>query len=148
MTIAFDVLDGPFDGATIEALWPLASAVFQSDDREYFEWPLLHMRDLSIQRARDGDTPVGFKIGYAETSKRYYSWLGGVAASYRRQGIAAELLRRQHQWVRQRGYSSIQTATTEDNAAMLALNLSMGFRVIGTYNRGKGLRVMLLRDVD
>ena len=57
-------------------------------------------------------------------------------------------MRRQHAWTRQRGCTSIQTGTTEDNGAMLALNLAAGFRVIGTYDRGAGLRVMLLEELD
>jgi hypothetical protein len=30
---------------------------------------------------------------------------------------------------------------------MLSLNLRVGFRVIGTYNRGDGTRVMMAKDL-
>ena len=36
--------------------------------------------------ARDGDRLIGYKIGYAETAERFYSWVGGVHPDYRGQG--------------------------------------------------------------
>jgi RimJ/RimL family protein N-acetyltransferase len=42
-----------------------------------------------------------------------------------------------------KGFSTIETGTTKDNRAMLRLNLSAGFEVIGTYTRDSGPRVIL-----
>jgi GNAT superfamily N-acetyltransferase len=86
---------------------------------------------------------VGFKFGYAISQTRYLSWLGGVAASHRRQRVARALLERQHAWAEQRRFSVIETGTTSSNAAMLALNLSVGFEIIGSYAREATPRVVL-----
>ena len=53
----------------------------------------------------------------------------------------------QHAWAKARGYTSIETGTMHNNVAMLTLNLSTGFRVIGTYWRNNLPRVLLLKDL-
>ena len=45
-----------------------------------------------------------YKIGYAMTQTKYYSWLGGVRPDQRRQGLASELMERQHNWAAAQGY--------------------------------------------
>ena len=74
---------------------------------------------------------VGFKLGYAVTSERYYSWLGGVHPCYQRRGIAANLMEQQHQWVRSAGYSVIETELIQTNHAMAKLNEATGFTAAG-----------------
>jgi hypothetical protein len=62
-------------------------------------------------------TLVGSKLGYAETSHRYYSWLGGLHPDFRQRGIGSCLMEQQH---------------------MLRLNQRSGFETIGTYARRGG----------
>ena len=74
---------------------------------------------------------MAFKLGYAMTQAKYYSWLGGVHPAARRQGLAALLMEKQHGWVASRGYRMIETSTDEDNVAMSRLNLAHGFEEAG-----------------
>jgi len=81
--------------------------------------------------ALDGDKVVGYKIGYPEDAVTFYSWMGGVDPDYRGQGIARELMRNQHQICREKGYLEVLTKTQNRWRAMLMLNLSFGFDIIG-----------------
>lgn len=91
-----------------------------------------------------GGKLVGFKLGYSDRPKRFYSWLGGVAPDWRRQGIARDLMARQHAWCRTQGFTRVRTHSTNTHRGMLVLNLSMGFDVVGTVSPpGKGLKIVL-----
>lgn len=91
-----------------------------------------------------GEQLVGFKLGYSDRPGRFYSWLGGVAPDWRRQGIARESMARQHAWCRAQGFTRVRTHSTNTHRAMLLLNLSWGFDVVGTVcPPGRGLRIVL-----
>ena len=110
-------------------------------------WVLSRMPDVTIQVASDGEQLVGFKIGYAETQKRYYSYLGGVRESFRVRGIARQLAIHQHDWVTDHGFEGIETGATNTNVPMIRLNLSLGFRVIGSYCRTDLPRIRLYKHL-
>ncbi|EGL83361.1 GCN5-related N-acetyltransferase [Caldalkalibacillus thermarum TA2.A1] len=99
---------------------------------------LKQKKGVLVMAAVDHDTVVGYKIGYERKKKHYYSWLGGVDPRYQRQGIATELMRRQHQWCQEKGYLTVRTHTKNKWRGMLILNLRHGFDVIGTYTDDRG----------
>ncbi len=81
--------------------------------------------------AYDHHEPVGYKVGYELTSRLFYSWLGGVVPAYRSQGIARELMRRQHEIITGMGYQTVRTHTHNKFRDMLVLNIRNGFDVVG-----------------
>ena len=86
---------------------------------------------------------VGCKLGYERKPGHFYSWLGCVAPAFRGNGIAAELMRRQHEWCRQHNYQTIRTQTYNQWRSMLILNLRAGFDIIGTMQGKHGLTIVL-----
>lgn len=104
-------------------------------------------REVTAVVAIDDGAPVGFKLGYALNRETFYSWLGCVHPEHRRRGIARELMTRQHDDCRARGYRDIQTETLATNAAMLIANLEAGFEVHGTRTDRRGLKVLLTRSL-
>ncbi|MEH7391866.1 GNAT family N-acetyltransferase [Bacillus sp. JJ1474] len=66
---------------------------------------------LLIITAMSGTKLIGFKIGYALDDNKFYSWMGGVDINYRKFGVASTLMEKQHQYVRELGYSVVQTKT-------------------------------------
>lgn len=136
----------PFAPPFIDELSTLASDIFGAFDRDELIWRITHMPDPSVHLARDSEL-VGFKLGYASARRRYHSWLGGVRAGWRRQGIAQALMAQQHDWLRARGYASVETAMMPDNVAMLALNMQVGFRIIGSRSQGEHTRVILAKSL-
>ncbi|RSK48428.1 GNAT family N-acetyltransferase [Hymenobacter rigui] len=91
---------------------------------------------------------VGCKLGYERQPGQYYSWLGGVHPDYRGQGVAAELMRRQHAWCQEQGYRRIRTHTYNRWRAMLLLNLRHGFDIIGTMQGTHGLTIVLEKHLS
>lgn len=86
---------------------------------------------------------VGCKLGYERKPGHFYSWLGCVDPAFRGNGIAAELMRRQHAWCRQHDYQTIRTQTYNQWRSMLILNLKAGFDIIGTLQGKHGLTIVL-----
>ncbi len=127
MTIQFAFTTSPITRDFADRLLDLSVAVFGDDDRLDGSWRLQNMPDLSSFTATSNDRLVGFKLGYAATSKRYYSWLGGVHPDFRRLGIALALMERQHEWVASRGYQVIETEVSQANHGMAQLNEQVGF---------------------
>lgn len=141
---------GDLDSSTAGHLSELCSHVFA--DYGVFEfrdvrWVLRNMPDVTVRMALADDALIGFKIGYAETRTRYYSYLGGVRETHRRRGIARRLALDQHAWATRHGYAAIETGAIESNTPMIELNLSLGFRVIGGYQRTDLPRVRMFREL-
>ena len=90
---------------------------------------------------------VGCKLGYERKPGHYYSWLGGVHPEFRGRGIAAELMRQQHAWCIKEAYQAVRTHTYNRWRAMLLLNLRHGFDIIGTVQGGRGLTLVLEKEL-
>lgn len=83
--------------------------------------------------AFEDDQPVGFKLGYKLKEGVFYSWLGGVSKPHRSKGLASLMMKEQHNAVSGLGYKFIRTNGRNQYKDMLALNLKMGFDIIGTH---------------
>ena len=129
MIVDYQLALPPYSADFVEDLIVLNERVFGRDDPDYLKWRLDRMPELSTFLASRNGRLIGFKIGYAMTAQRYYSWLGGVDPDNRRSGIASELMVRQHRWVFEQGYDRIETAADQTNTRMAALNLKHGFEV-------------------
>ncbi len=108
--------------------------------------------ELAYQQARtpiltglavDNERVIGCKLGYERKPGHFYSWLGCVSPAYRGQGIAAELMRQQHDWCQKNGYHTIRTQTYNQWRDMLVLNIRAGFDIIGTVQNKRGLTIVL-----
>jgi GNAT superfamily N-acetyltransferase len=63
----------------------------------------------------------------------------------RRQGVAGELMRRQHEWAQSQGYTEIETQTRAINNAMIILNLKSGFHICGFGLDTLGRQIVIQR---
>lgn len=99
---------------------------------------------LLVITAMDGHKVIGYKIGYEIENHKYYSWLGGVDSNYRKLGIASTLMAKQHQYLKEKGYTTVQTKTMNKWRNMLILNIKNGFDVIDTYIDEKGRHKIIL----
>ena len=110
----------------------LNQAVF-GDDRVIFR---LDRDDLLLLLATVLGEPVGYKVGYAESGTTFYSAKGGVAADWRRRGVARALLARMEDEARQMGYTRFAYDTFPNkHPGMTALGMAEGFRVTAAgYN--------------
>lgn len=83
------------------------------------------------------DQPIAFKLGYALSEKIFYSWLGGVLTSHRRQGIANRLREWQEQQVCEHGYGTLQVKSMNKFPAMLQLLIASGYQICGYEDNGR-----------
>ena len=146
MTIAFSLHQAPFDSTLLREVTQLARSVFD-EPRLELEWRLSVMPHATAVLARDADRLVGFKLGYAMTESRYYSWLGGVHLSARGSGVARQLTRRQHRWLKEMGCLEVETSTDQGNVAMARVNLQEGFTVCGTRSVPGRMQVLYLKQL-
>jgi ribosomal protein S18 acetylase RimI-like enzyme len=103
----------------------------------------MHRRRLLVVAHEEGKL-VGFKLGYADKPRRFYSWLGAVDQAWEGRGIGRRLMEIQHQELRERGYHSVRTHTRNEFRRMLLLNILSGFDVIGVRARRSGSPHILL----
>jgi len=100
--------------------------------------------------ARHDDKPVAYKIGYEICHSEFYSWLGGVAPKYRKQGVATELRKRQESWAIGKGYRTISVKSMNQYPAMLQLLISSGYQISGYEDNGStsNSKIMFIKGLS
>ncbi len=111
---------------------------FGAWDPKWFFGTFNNHKKFHLATAFVEDQPVAFKLGYERDPREFYSWLGGVIPDFRGLGIAADLMKRQHEWCRKQGYQKVQTKTQNRFRDMLILNIKHGFNIIGTHQSDEG----------
>lgn len=101
-------------------------------------------RGILIQLIMSEDCAIAYKVGYELDSDVFYSWLGGVDPAYRHQGLAQQLMTAQHEWLKEVGYTIVQTKTMNRWRGMLLLNIKNGFNVMSTYTDERGNHKIVL----
>ena len=130
----------------IEEIYP---QVFGSFNKEKFYDRFNFHKKFLLIMAYKNNLPVAFKFGYALDSDLFYSWTGGVIPSERRQGIAEELMRRQHKWCIENKYQFIETRSRNRFPEMIALNIKWGFKITGTFTETDGApKIIFRKDLD
>jgi GNAT superfamily N-acetyltransferase len=137
----------PYSNEFVEDLTTLACRVFGSAELEYNRWRMANMPDFTVFCAWHNRQLVAFKAGYAMTQTKYYSWLGGVHPDFRRHGIAAQLMERQHAWLAEHGFSAVETSVDQENLAMAQVNLRHGFRVYGVRAEPHRTQILYYKDI-
>ncbi len=141
MTVVCSLHHGDIASTLVAEVVSLSEGIFEPPAIDY-SWRLTRMPEVSLVCARQAGVLVGFKAGYAIAERKYYSWLGAVHPDCRNTGVASRLANLQHDWLRERGYASVETSSRSDNAAMARVNLKSGFVVIGSRLEPHGLQVL------
>ncbi|MCX8476215.1 MAG: GNAT family N-acetyltransferase [Sphingomonas sp.] len=144
LDIEYQRWTGPIRDAA-DPLLALCKAVFPEFDPDYLLGRLPHIADPDLWLAIEGGEWVGFKLGYRRGEALLYSWLGGVHPRLRGQGVASQLMRRQHAHAAVAGYRFVETRTRAANNAMILLNLRHGFHVAGFEVDARGIEVVTQR---
>ncbi|HYK71993.1 MAG TPA: GNAT family N-acetyltransferase [Pseudoneobacillus sp.] len=142
MNFNYNIFNSIPDADVLNSLLELHKSIFGTSD------DLINKMDskpqLLVITAMDGKKVIGYKIGYAIDSSKFYSWLGGVDPNFRKHGIASMLMEKQHQYLAANCYTIVQTKTMNKWRSMLILNIRNGFDVIDTYTDEKGLHKIVL----
>ena len=122
-------------------------------EKEIFDHPLseLELRDrLALNNqmlaivAYFNEKPIAYKVGYSQSEKVFYSWIGGVSKSHRGQGLAKILISKQHSWALEKGFLYMRTSSRNRFREMMILNLKVGFNVVGTQMSAKNNELSVL----
>ncbi|MGY2733593.1 hypothetical protein [Sphingomonas sp. UYP23] len=144
--VEYCVIEGDVVAVRERAL-PLCQSVIPGFLDAYLLDRLAILRDPLLIVAVSVGCDVGFKLGYVREPRVFYSWLGGVRAEARRQGIATGLMTAQHLLLERGGYVAVETRCRAANNPMIQLNLRHGFHVSGfEVDAERGPVVQLRRD--
>ncbi len=130
----------------LTSLVDLLTDVFANQTRDELTQDLAYQLTrprFSTLLAIEENQVVGCKLGYEQRPGQFYSWLGCITPTHRGRGLAAQLMRQQHDWCRQQGYATVRTHTYNQWRDMLILNLRFDFSIIGTLQGKRGLTIVL-----
>lgn len=108
---------------------------FTADDVRYEEWVQECLEDPDLTAAGStvvlaGERPVSLTFVMTDGAGRAGSDMTGTLPEYRRRGLARLAKLRSIRWAAGEGIESMVTGNDDDNAGMLALNRSLGYRPI------------------
>jgi GNAT superfamily N-acetyltransferase len=117
---------------------------FMVDDLRYDEWVRECLRDPDISAEGStvvlaGERPVALSFLVADGAGRAASDMTGTLPEFRRRGLARLAKLETIRWAAESGIERMVTGNDEDNAGMLALNRSLGYKPIAErtfYLRG------------
>lgn len=140
-----DVLDRPRELHTVYATTAAdVPGEFTVDDLRYDEWVRECLRDPDLSAGGStvvvaGERPVALSFLVADGAGRAASDLTGTLPEFRRRGLARLAKLGTIRWAAESGIERMVTGNDEDNAGMLALNRSLGYKPIAErtfYLRG------------
>ena len=144
--LTFEIVEGEQALALADEILNLCRVLFPDFTDTYLTDRLPQIAGPAVVAARGADGALlGFKLGYTRGESTFYSWLGGIHPSIRRQGVGRWLMQLQHDWARERGYIFVETRTRTANNAMIILNLQSGFQIVGYDERSDGQPSVTLR---
>lgn len=146
MTIGYERWQGSMADAA-GPLLALCRSMLPDFSDSYLLDRLGKLSDPMLLLAREGTAWKGFKLGYRRGDALFYSWLGGVALELRGQGVASELMKRQHAQAAADGYRFVETRTRAVNNPMILLNLRHGFHVAGFETDAQGISIVIQRKL-
>ena len=94
--------------------------------------------------ARIGDRPVVFFLGFELKPNVFFSWFFGVLPSFRRSGIASQLMEAVHEWAQEQDYESIRFECHNQHRPMLHLAIALGYDIVGIrWDPDRGANLVL-----
>jgi ribosomal protein S18 acetylase RimI-like enzyme len=118
---------GPAEYPLIRVLRDTIFGEFKHRYAATFEEGIEGRQDVLALMAHLEGNPVGYKVGYRDGPRRYYSWTGGVLRDYRGQGVARRMQEWQHAWLRARDYHRVEFTSFNKFRGMLRFGLASCF---------------------
>lgn len=136
--IIYTIVEGVSDELNIIQLTELYDQIFEDADIPFFRKRIHEQIKVISILAFNEEQLVGFKIGYHYDHQTFYSWVGGVHASFRQQGIGTVLLEMQNRFVKRKGYKKLRTKSMNQFKPMIIMNLKNGFDIVEVYTNSIG----------
>ena len=134
----YQIIKGILPSFTLKQLLHAYETLFDDAQPGFFIQRIEEKENVLSILCFKNDSLVGFKVGYQYDDQTFYSWVGGVLPSYRKQGIAQRLMELQHQSAAKSGYQKVRTKSMNRFKPMLILNLKNGFDIVQMYTNESG----------
>ena len=122
----------------IRQLLILYDALFEDAKLDFFVDRIHSKENTILNLCYEDSKLIGFKVGYRYDENTFYSWVGGVLSAFRKQGIAQQLMKLQHQKAKEKGYQKVRTKSMNRFKPMIILNLINGFEIQQVYTNDSG----------
>jgi len=117
-------------------------------DEEHFQRRYLGRHNVVQMVARLGPREVGFVIGFELKPRVFFAWFYGVLPSFRRQGIASQLMEAVHSWAKLNDYECLRFECHNQHRAMLHLAISQEYDIVGMrWDPDRGDNLILLQKM-
>ena len=145
---SYQILSGVPNQNVLDALLHLYNELFEDAKLDFFVDRIQTKEDLIISLCYLKDELVGFKLGYRYDTTTFYSWVGGVLSSFRKQGIGQQLMKLQHLSAKEKGYEKVRTKSMNRFKPMMILNLKSGFDIVKIYtNNSRQTKVIFEKSL-
>ena len=100
----YEIIEGIPNHSTLFELVKLKEASFSNPNYPFVKLKneLESKMNIITIVAKDNEKFVGYKIGHERNLAQFYSWLGGVRSDYQGNGIAKELMKKQHELLKKK----------------------------------------------
>jgi GNAT superfamily N-acetyltransferase len=133
----------------LDVIVQLYNQVFRPPrDEEHFQRRYLGRHNVLQMVARLNQRAVGFALGFELKPRVFFTWFYGVVPSYRRQGIASQLMEAVHSWAKQNDYEAVRCECHNQHRAMLHLAISQEYDIVGIrWDPDRGDNLILLQKM-
>ena len=133
---------GPED---LPAIVKLYNQIFRpARDVESFQRRYLGRHNVLQMVAQVNNRPVGFFLGFELKPRVFFAWFYGVLPSFRRQGIASQLMDAVHSWARLNDYEKIRFECHNQHRPMLHLAIAQEYDIVGIrWDGDRGANLLL-----
>lgn len=146
--LSFKVIEGHPSKELLENILDIYQDIFDDYKLDFFKKRIYQKEGLIIALCYNDTQLIGFKIGYYYKSDTLYSWVGGVIPSFRKKGVAQQLLTLQHTKAKEKGYAKIRTKSMNKFKPMILLNLKNGFDIDNVYiNDSNQKKIIFIKEL-
>jgi predicted GNAT superfamily acetyltransferase len=136
--LTYQVIEDSLSEEVLHDILLVYKSIFEDYKLDFFKNRIHQKEDVLTILSYNKKQLVGFKIGYRYDDTTFYSWVGGVLLTQRRQGIAQQLISIQHEQAKMKGYAKLRTKSMNRFKPMMILNLKNGFDITKIYTNTKG----------
>ncbi len=117
-----------------------------SRDEEFFRRRYLGRHNVLQMVAQVNQRPVGIFLGFELKPSVFFAWFYGVLPSFRRQGIASQLMEAVHEWAQGNEYDAIRFECHNQHRPMLHLGIALEYDIVGIrWDPDRGANLVLFQ---
>jgi len=115
-------------------------------DEEFFRRRYLGRHNVLQMIAQVNQRPVGLFLGFELKPRVFFAWFYGVLPTFRRQGIASQLMEAVHEWAQTNEYDAIRFECHNPHRPILHLGIAQEYDIVGIrWDPDRGANLVLFQ---